>query len=80
LFLWGNLLSEQSKMRNDPASSHALLVLACRKYQQSYATNASSFQLLYNWGNVLLYRYPPPRPAAAWSCQRLSLMPAGLCQ
>jgi hypothetical protein len=56
LFLWGNLLSEQSKMRNDPASSHALLVLACRKYQQSYATNAASFQLLYNWGNVLLYR------------------------
>lgn len=56
LFLWGNMLSEQSRIKKDKATVHSLLVLACRKYQQSYAINPRNFDLLYNWGNVLLYR------------------------
>ncbi|KAL6072242.1 Clu domain-containing protein [Balamuthia mandrillaris] len=35
---------------------HALLVLACKKYQQSHSINSNNPELLYNWGNVLLYR------------------------
>ncbi len=47
----GNLLLDQYSKKHVPD----LLIAAMEKYQQSYEKNTKNFQLLYNWGNALLY-------------------------
>lgn len=63
LFLWGNMLLEQARKGEKNSSSPASLVqisnylsLACKKFAHSFEINPDNFQLLYNWGNALLYR------------------------
>jgi len=54
--LWGNLLLERSGRTSDPRTSTRLLTEACLLYQRSFKIQPKQYDLLYNWGNALLFR------------------------
>lgn len=54
--LWGNMLLDRSSKSSDLRHSSQVLAESSDHYSTSYKLDPKQFDLLYNWGNALLYR------------------------